>query len=161
MSATEFLNNERFHTSFQTSLLLKAYQSACLVLTKQWGVYATRATKQLLTCNTSSSKGNSRCFITNSVMTGKKQRNKTINTKKTTFFNLALTLLNYELFATMCINLWKTVCSEKNIYFLHACFFKCWKRLLIKRLLVKNKKKLLSIMHRLRIKQIYGDDFSF
>ena len=73
-------------------------------------------------------------------MTGKKQRNKTINTKKPTFFNLALTLLNYELFATMCINLWKTVCSEKNIYFLHACFFKCWKRLLIKRLLVKNKK---------------------
>ena len=94
-------------------------------------------------------------------MTGKKQRNKTIHIKKTTFLNLALTLLNYELFATMCINLWKTVCSEKNTYFLHACFFKCWKRLLIKRLIVKNKKKILSIMHRLRIKQIYGDDFSF
>ena len=39
-------------------------------------------------------------------------------------------------------------------------FLKFWKRLLVKRLFVK-KKKLLSILQQLRIKQIYGEDFIF
>ena len=34
----------------------------------------------------------------------------------------------------MWINLWKIICSEKNISFLYACFLKYWKRLLVKRL---------------------------
>ena len=41
-------------------------------------------------------------------------------------------------------------------------FNKHWKRLIAKRLLVKNKKKLkVSILHQLRIKQIYDEDFIF
>ena len=40
-------------------------------------------------------------------------------------------------------------------------FLKFWKRLLVKRLFVKKKKKLLSILQQLRIKQIYGEDFIF
>ena len=39
--------------------------------------------------------------------------------------------------------------------------YKYWKRLLVKTLLAKNNKKLLSILHRLRIKQIYLADFVF
>ena len=65
------------------------------------------------------------------------------------------------IFIIICIDLWKTACFEINISFFHVCFLKCWKRLLIKRLLVKNFKKLLSILHRLQIKQIYGEDFIF
>ena len=39
-------------------------------------------------------------------------------------------------------------------------FLKCWERLLVKKLFVK-KKKSLSILQQLRIKQIYGEDFIF
>ena len=40
-------------------------------------------------------------------------------------------------------------------------FYKFWKQLLVKRLLIKSKKKKLSILHRLRITQIYVEDFIF
>ena len=54
--------------------------------------------------------------------------------------------------------LWKTVCSEINISFLIVSSFKLLETLTLKRLLEKKKK---SILHRLRIKQIYGEDFIY
>ena len=48
-------------------------------------------------------------------------------------------------------------CYIKVIY--QKCvFFKYWKRLLVKKLPVKNQKELLSIIHRLRVKQTYVVD---
>ena len=44
--------------------------------------------------------------------------------------------------------------STKNA----CCFNKYWKRSLVKKLLIKIKKAL-SILHRLRIKQLYDEDF--
>ena len=62
----------------------------------------------------------------------------------------------------MCINLWKTVSSEIDVSFLHACFSEILETIALKRLLLKNFfKKKLSILHRLRFKQIYGEDFIF
>ena len=62
----------------------------------------------------------------------------------------------------MCINLWKTVSSEIDVSFLHVCFSEILETIALKRLLVKNFfKKKLSILHRLRFKQIYCEDFIF
>ena len=50
-------------------------------------------------------------------------------------------------------------CHSKVIYQKCVFFYKYCKRLLVKRLLVKNKKELLSILYRLRITQIYVENF--
>ena len=57
-SATEFLNNKRSHTLFQTSFFLKVYENPYVKPQPNNEKFTKRGRQQqLLTCNTPSSKG--------------------------------------------------------------------------------------------------------
>ena len=60
----------------------------------------------------------------------------------------------------MWINYGKLFAPQINISFLHACFFKMLETITHSKI-TQRKKKQLSILHRLRIKQIYGEVFFF
>ena len=180
------MNNKTPHTLFQSSFLLKAYQNPYVKPQPNNEEFKQRGRQQqLLTCNTPSPKDYSWCFITSSVLTGKKQRKNTHFKKKKkqrTFFSLAFSLLisilRLMLLKQLLNNLsfsldgpWNCIFThvsikvnvfiQKSIYYIYnyshksmenclfrdkyffssrVFFFKCWKRLLIRRLLVKNKK---------------------
>ena len=74
VSATEFLNSKSPHALFQTAFFYRDYQNPYVKSQLNNEEFTQRRRQQqLLTCNTPSSKGYSWCFITYSVLTGKKQ----------------------------------------------------------------------------------------